>query len=250
MTERPVHDRPAGHETMAAEMPHATNYYGWIASQLRPYLGVRILDIGGGYGAHLESLLAEGYRVLSIDMSEDSVQFMRNRFKYFPDFQADCADFGRVDVQETLTQSGFDTITCLNVLEHIEDDRAALKDMHSILAPQRGTLLLQVPALEWLFGSLDQQAGHFRRYTRRTVSGLLTEAGFKIIQVRYFNLFGVLPWLVNARILKRSVTSGAVDAQIRIFDRYLVPPLRVFEQGINPPLGQSLIAVASAAGGG
>jgi len=248
MTQFAVDDRPAGYETMAAEMPHATNYYRWIASQLRPYLGTRILDIGGGYGAHLEPLLTEGHHILSIDMSEDSVVFMRNRFKHFAGFQADCADFGHDDVRGRLTEDRFDTITCLNVLEHIEDDRAALKDMRDILARQKGMLLLQVPALQWLFGSLDEQAGYFRRYTRSTLSRVLNEAGFKIIHVRYFNLFGVLPWLVNARILRRSVTSGAVDAQIRIFDRYLVPTLRFLEQRVNPPLGQSLIAVASAAG--
>ncbi len=249
MTRTPADQRPAGRETMAAEMPNAKNYYAWIASQLSPYLGSRILDIGGGYGAHLEPILSRDNFVLSIDLSEESVQFMRDRFRDFPGFEAQCADFGGDDVRERLVDSHFDTITCLNVLEHIEDDLAALKNMHDVLAPRHGTLLLQVPALEWLYGSLDRQAGHYRRYSPLTLSRVLAGAGFRIIRIRYFNLFGVIPWLVNARILNRPVTSGAVDTQIKIFDRYLVPALRALEGAISPPLGQSLIAVASASSG-
>jgi 2-polyprenyl-3-methyl-5-hydroxy-6-metoxy-1,4-benzoquinol methylase len=245
MTDIQFGTRPEGSETMAAEMPNAKNYYQWTVSQLTPYLGSHILDIGGGYGAHLEHILRQDNIVLSLDLSIRSVRMMKERFKDYPGFDTMCADFGQEDIQERLSNYHFDTITCLNVLEHIEDDAAALKDMYRILEPQKGTLLLQVPALEWLYGSLDQQAGHFRRYSLRRLRRILVEANFKIIRLHYFNFFGVLPWFINARIFKRSVASGTVDTQIRIFDRYLVPPLRLLETAVSPPLGQSLIAVAT-----
>lgn len=242
-----IEHRPAGRQTMSPSMPNARRYYQWVVSQLAPYLGSHILDIGGGYGAHLEFILRPDNFVLSLDLSEAIVQGLRERFKEYPGFDAMHADFGREDVQAKLTHDHFDTITCLNVLEHIEDDVAALKDMHRILAPQEGTLLLLVPALEWLYGTLDRQAGHFRRYSVSRLSKILTEADFKIARLQYFNFFGVFPWFINARILRWAVDSDAFDMQIRVFDRFLVTPLRWLEATVSPPLGQSLIAVATAA---
>jgi SAM-dependent methyltransferase len=237
-------ERPEGMATMSPDMPKAKNYYNWIISKFLPYLGDNILDVGGGYGAHLEYILPEYGRVTSIDLSETSVQFMRERFRNYPDFQAICIDFGQDEALTHLIESKFDTITCLNVLEHIEDDLTVLKDMYAILQAQTGVLLLQVPAHEWLYGTLDIQAGHYRRYSLAYLSDILTKAGFDIVDICYFNSFGALPWFINARVLKSKLEADGVNLQIRLFDRYLVPLLRNVESRIKLPFGQSLMAVA------
>lgn len=241
--------RPEGDATMAPEMVDAVNYYAWILEQLRPHLGRQILDIGGGFGSHLEPLVKEGQNIFSIDLSEASVQVMQDRFKDYPNFEAHPLDFGSVDGQSQLVVHHFDTIMCLNVLEHIEDDLGALKHMYTILEAQQGTLLLQVPAHPWLYGSLDALAGHYRRYNRTTLRAVLTQAGFDVKRLYYFNSFGVLPWFINARILKpRALATRGVGTQIKIFDRYIVPVIRQVEDLIRLPFGQSLIAVAAATG--
>jgi len=121
--------------------------------------------------------------------------------------------------------------------------------MHGILKDQQGTLLLQVPALGWLYGTLDELAGHYRRYDRKGLQTMLTQAGFEVQQIYYFNSFGVIPWFINARILRpRTLSNRSVGLQIKVFDRFIVPVLRRSEKLVRLPLGQSLIAVAVATG--
>jgi ubiquinone/menaquinone biosynthesis C-methylase UbiE len=241
-------ETPIGLNTMSPGMRGAHNYYEWIASQIRPYLGKNLLDIGGGYGTHLQQFLSwyEG-QATSIDLSDDSVQYMKDRFKDHPNFDALCLDFLNSDAAlNQLIEQGFDTITCLNVLEHIEDHIRALRAMYAILKQQSGIVFLQVPAHQWLYGSLDYQAGHFRRYSAHMLRDALQEAGFEIIRLYHFNSFGVIPWFVNARILNNPIESEGVGLQIRIFNRLIVPVMRVVEAHVAFPFGQSLMAAARA----
>lgn len=242
MTKVQFEERPEGVETMSPEMMNAGRYYEWTVSQFLPYLKDNILDIGGGYGAHLEYILPKFPNVTSIELSSFNVEFMQDRFKQYPNFTAKKVDFGQDDIDQ-LAQVGFTSITCLNVLEHIEDDVKALSDMKSILQKSSGTLLIQVPALMWLYGSLDEQAGHYRRYTVPEMKQKLQAAGFDIVNVYYFNIFGVLPWFISARILKRSLQAGSVNTQIKIFNA-LIPSLKWIEKLFRFPVGQSVIAIA------
>ncbi len=232
---------------MSPEMAHAARYYRWVFERIAPHLGDRILDIGGGYGSHLEPVLDSGRGVVSIDHSPEAARSMNERFASRPAFEALCADFSTREMRRELVARGFDTILCLNVLEHIEDDLAALRHMAEFLAPSEGTLVLQVPAHPWLYGRLDSLAGHHRRYTAPRLERQMRQAGFTDPRVFYFNRFGVLPWFVTGRILKPArLDSHGVGAQVKIFDRYLVPVARLLDTVLPLPLGQSLIAVARA----
>lgn len=239
---RMFEERPEGSETMSPEMMNANRYYQWTASQFLPHLQDNILDIGGGYGAHLPYILEQFPHVKSIELSDYNVEFMRKRFADYPHFVAEQVDFGADDVARLATE-GYTSITCFNVLEHIEDDIKALQDMHTILAEQNGTLCIQVPALRWLYGSMDSQAGHYRRYTLDEVKEKLVKAGFSIVEAYYFNILGVLPWFVSARVLKRPLQADSVNFQIKVFNA-LVPLLKPVEAIVPLPLGQSVIAIA------
>lgn len=236
---------PLGADTMSPAMASATNYYAWIAAQFRPLLGRRVLDIGGGHGAHLDHIVAPERFVLSVDLSPDCVQEMEQRFSGRR-FAAARGDITDPPFLERLIADEFDTIVSVNVLEHIEDDAAAVVAMRRILAPTAGRLFLLVPAHPLLYGTPDELAGHFRRYRRRDLRNLLTAAGFHGVRARYFNGFGAIPYFLNSRILRPKTLSGPVDTQIVLFDRYLVPVLRRVESSIRVPFGQSLIAVAHA----
>jgi len=124
------------------------------------------------------------------------------------------------------------------VLEHIEDDRGTLADMLAILQPG-GRLVLLVPALQWLYGSLDEQLLHFRRYEKTELLEKLGAAGFAIEDCRFVNRVGILGWYINGRVLKRRVLPRA---QLQAF-KLLLPLLRCEEK--NPPsTGMSLLAIA------
>src|SRR4030095_16649601 len=125
---------------------------------------------------------------------------------------------------------------------HIDDDVGALRAMRGIVAARQGCVVLQLPAHPWLYGRLDALAGHRRRYTARSIRERLLEAGLDVSLVKYFNRFGVLPWWVNGR-LKPRLDSALVGAQVRLFDRYLVPVSRALDAVVPLPFGQSLIAV-------
>jgi 2-polyprenyl-3-methyl-5-hydroxy-6-metoxy-1,4-benzoquinol methylase len=237
---------PQGRATMSSEMPNARNYYNWIVSELSPYFGTKILDIGGGLGAHLEWILPDHEHVVSIDLSLDSIQIMNEKFRIYPGFKAMQADFSDPVLQSNLISQHFDTITCLNVLEHFDDDFQALKGMRSILRERRGNILLFVPSHRWLYGSMDFEAGHYRRYDKAYLKNILVKSGFEILNIFYFNCFGVVPWFVNNRILKKKLDAGGVNLQVKLFDRYMVPVLRRLEARNKPPVGQSMIAIARA----
>ena len=135
-----------------------------------------------------------------------------------------------------------DTVVALNVIEHIAGDVEALRCIRDMLQPQ-GRAVILVPALEGLFGSLDSALGHQRRYTRRSITERMRQAGFRVERVFYFNMLGTFGWWLNARI--RRVPRIPL-AQLRSFDR-LVPILRT-EDLIRLPFGQSVIAVGAVDG--
>ncbi len=236
---------PLGAETMSPSLKYARNYYAWIADQFRPWLGQRVLDIGGGHGPHLDHVVAPGRFVTSLDLSPECVAEMKVRFAGCA-FDALVGDVADSALTGQLAAAGFDTVVCVNVLEHVSRDEVALRGMATILRPSRGKLFLLVPAHPMLYGTPDVLAGHHRRYSRRLLVERVRAAGFKLLRAYYFNGFGAVPYFLNARVLRPRTLAGVVDAQIMVFDRYLVPLLRHVERIVPMPFGQSLIVVGEA----
>ena len=131
-----------------------------------------------------------------------------------------------------------DTIVCLNVLEHIEDDAGTLRDFARVL-PSGGHLALLVPALPALYGSLDEALRHYRRYEKDALRRLVAEAGFAVEKVRYLNRPGVFGWWLNSRVFRRRVLPRQ---QLGAF-RWLMPLLRA-EEDAEPSFGMSLLVLA------
>lgn len=247
MLQRPEQSVPLGRETMSPAMRSASNYYGWIAAQFRPVLGCRVLDIGGGLGSHLDHVVDGSRFVMSVDLSQECVADMTRRLGGAR-FEARVGDITDPALARELAALAFDTILCVNVLEHIERDDLALRCMAEVLRPSGGHVFLLVPAHPFLYGSPDALAGHVRRYTRRDLRDAVQAAGFSVRRLYHFNWFGAVPYLVNARVLRPKTLGGAVDAQIALFDRFFVPVLRRLESVVRMPFGQSLIAIAKAGG--
>jgi hypothetical protein len=132
-----------------------------------------------------------------------------------------------------------DSIVLVNVLEHIAEDQAFLDDAHAALTP--GTLLLLVPALPRIYGSLDQAFGHYRRYTKTALASKLHVAGFGIIRLAYVNLLGIAGWFFTGRVLRRMTLQSRY---VRWYDQWVIPWLSRLEERWEAPCGQSLIVIA------
>jgi SAM-dependent methyltransferase len=220
-------------ETMAA----ATNYRNWMYRRLVPHIGQRILEIGAGIG-NFTSLLLDRELVVATDNYPPCIEYLNSRFGNQLRASPMLLDAsGSIGPEWKAFE--FDTVICLNVLEHIKDDLTALSQMYELLVP-RGRLVLLVPAFQFLHGSVDRALGHHRRYTRKDLLPTMNEAGFTIERSFYMNVVGMAGWFWNNRIVKRGQESGK---QIGIFDRYVAPTAEMAERLLPPPLGLSLIAI-------
>jgi SAM-dependent methyltransferase len=227
---------PSGQEQSLDRMADAGNYNDWLLERGEPFIGRRVLDFGAGVGTFTEALASRGANVVAVEPDPEFTPRLLDRF----------AGDGRVTVVADddgwLSGEGarerFETIVCLNVLEHIEDDALVLHGFRDCLV-RGGYLLLLVPAHHLLFGEIDRSVGHERRYSRTPHRALLERTGLQPIEVRYVNPVGAVGWLVSSRLLRRDqVPTGP----LRAYDR-LVPLLRRFDR-LPSPFGLSLWAVA------
>lgn len=134
-----------------------------------------------------------------------------------------------------------DYVYSLNVLEHIEDDRAALAEIHRMLRPG-GRVLLYVPAFQVLYSTMDKRVGHFRRYRRRPLSNLVRETGLHVEYSAYADSLGFLASLIYRYVGDQSGTISG--AQVRTYDRFVFPVSRALDRLFGKAFGKNAYLVA------
>src|SRR5438270_1035786 len=167
-------------------------YNRWMFDRLRPWVGRRVLEIGAGIG-NMSALLVDRERVVLTDTESYYLGRLRQRFADRP--HVSVAELRLPTVSPALAAERLDTVVCLNVLEHIEDDRASLRAMHDLLQPG-GRRVLLVPSLRALYGTLDEALGHFRRYVPAELPDKLRTTVFHVRPLEYVNLAGGPSWRV------------------------------------------------------
>jgi SAM-dependent methyltransferase len=221
-------------ERVLADIANSRNYNEWLFSRARRYLGSRVLDAGAGIGTFTQFALDTGAHVVAIEPDHAFAERLTQRF----------GDDERVKVIEAEAEKlpdelgAFDSVLCMNVLEHVVDDGAALRGFRSVLTPG-GRLLTLVPAHPSLYGGYDRAAGHVRRYGKADFRGALIDAGFDVETLRHVNPVGAPGWLVRVRLRRGE---DWPSTSFRTFDR-LVPALRHLDR-LRLPFGLSLWAVA------
>lgn len=202
-----------------------------------------LIDIGCGWGVNLQALESSGYRVLGLDASREILELIDGPDRHL--------------VQADLTQplpaahGQYAGGLMLDVLEHLDDDRAALRRVAPLIEPG-GTLIVSVPALPELFSEYDEIQGHRRRYTRESFRAAFDGSGFDIKALQWWGA-----WMVPVLKAMRQ-RGGTGSAPAKSYSHYLrLPPwpvpwvmraLYAFE-AMPPvlsrlPIGTSLIAVA------
>jgi SAM-dependent methyltransferase len=218
-------------------MSRARNYFAWQGRLVSRVIGRRVVEVGCGVGNFTGALLDRDV-VIAVDPDAECLDRVRERYPNRPNlhtFQADASDRTFLEVARFLPHS----CICLNVLEHIEDDEQAVRNMAAVIVPG-GAVVLLLPAFPALYGPIDRNLGHHRRYRRDSVARLAGAAGLRVRRARYMNAIGFFGWWINARVLRRDAQSAA---QIDAFDRVLVPLMARLESVAAPPFGQSLFAV-------
>ncbi|OGR90252.1 MAG: hypothetical protein A3J74_10365 [Elusimicrobia bacterium RIFCSPHIGHO2_02_FULL_57_9] len=209
----------------------------WMADVLEKFVGRRVLEIGSGLGHITGHLSPRRELYVASDIDPYFRRRIEERFSASPNVKTAQVDLLRSEDFAPF-ERGLDTIICLNVLEHIDDHESALRNMQRALAPG-GRLLLLLPQGAWLYGTIDELAGHRRRYHQGELRRLLVKAGFSVERMFGFNRAGTPGWYLNGKILKRSYFG---KKQLKTFDS-LVWLFRRIDAFLPWP-AQSIIAVA------
>ncbi len=213
-------------------------YNAWLHARVDGALGKRVLEVGSGVGNQTR-FFADRERVVASDVEVHYVRELKARFEGRSNVRVASYRFplSGADREELLGEK-IDTIVCMNVLEHIEDDASTLRDFASVL-PAGGRLALVVPAMKALYGTLDVHLKHYRRYEKADLERIVKAAGFEVEKIRFLNRPGVLGWWLNSKVLKRKVLP---KGQLRAF-RFILPLLKL-EEKTEPTFGMSLLVVA------
>jgi len=215
-------------------LQRAPRFTRWMADVIRPYVGEAVLEIGAGTG-NLTLQLVPRTLYWASDINPHYIDYLDTLTQSRPYLRVGFTDGERA--QSYPADQKFDTVICLNVVEHLADDLAALQNIRRALVPG-GRAIILVPCGPWLYGTLDQVLGHYRRYTREQLAAVAGRAGFCIEKLFSFNRVGVLAWWLNGRVLRRT-TFGL--SQIKMLN-LLTPIFRIVDSWLPvPPL--SLIAV-------
>ena len=228
-----------GSDTYSSGIADAQNYMNWVVDQFRSYLHGQIVEVGFGHGLY-SRVLGELGDYCGVDHDRDSVE---NAARAMPDRHFAVCDILVRDQLRALFPGGVDAVFTINVLEHIEDDATALANLVDVLKPG-GHLLISVPALMLLYNDLDRLAGHVRRYTTARLRALLVNQPVELVRLSYFNPVGGLGWLANRLKRHSSLNDDAVNGQIALFDKYLVPVSRALDPLSRGFFGQSVTCIA------
>lgn len=216
-------------------MSQAVWYNRWTLEKFAGLIKGDILEIGCGIGNFTKSLTKYG-KVTAIDINNDYIEQAKKKV-------AGKARIGFGDIEKGkyfFKSSDFDTIVCINVLEHIKDDMVALKNMHRLLKPN-GTLILHVPAHPFLYGSIDASIGHFRRYEIKKLINNLQISGFEIDIAKRLNFIGAVGWFIVGKFFKDKEVK---ETKISIFN-FISPIFLSLENFFEPPIGTSILVIAS-----
>ncbi len=219
-------------------MLFAKNYYNWIISKFRNRIGKRILEVGAGCGNFTEYILQESVdRVTCLEPSKNLVTKLESKFA--SNHKVEILNCYLNEYSEE-PKKHFDTIFYINVLEHVQDDLEEL-----IIASNKlendGHMLITVPALPFIYGKLDKEFGHYRRYLKADLAGKVKQANMAILKIGYMDIAGILPWWFMYKVLGTQKLSAR---SVKIYDTIAIPICRFIERIMPIPIGKNLFLIA------
>jgi SAM-dependent methyltransferase len=216
---------PAGFmpEAILTRLVHQVRRHPWWQARARLVLAIlrragilppaHVLDAGCGWGVTLEALEAAGYRTAGLDISRHALERLDG-----PGRQLIEADLTRLDIPRRSVPA-FDAVLALDLIEHLDDDRAAVADLGVLLRPG-GLLVVTVPALPELYSEFDRVQGHRRRYRPEDLRAAFGSSGLDLVQVSWWGQW-LVPFLRVRRGRPRRPAGGLPE---EVYRRYLALP--------------------------
>ncbi len=229
-----------GFETLEA-IASANAFNHWMYQSILPWCKGTVLEIGSGIGNISKFFLDAGYQICLTDIRDNYCERLKEQFEgnnkligvknidiVHPEFDTKYAEFFE----------SFDTVFALNVVEHIEDDAQALKNIYKLLR-KGGKVIILVPAYQALYNRFDEELYHYRRYNATMLKGIIQGGGFKIIKSFYFNFMGIPGWFVSGKLQRnKTIPKG----QMKLYNS-LVPIFKIIDRIFMRKIGLSVVCV-------
>ncbi len=230
-----------GLETLDS-ISNARLFNQWMYETIKPFCKGKILEIGSGIGNISQHFIEDDYDIMLSDIRLTYYQLLKERF--FPGsnqksvIRLDIVD-ERFDEKFADYFNTFDSIFALNVLEHIQDDKQAIRNCRQLLRPN-GHLIILVPSYNILYNEFDKALEHYRRYTAQTLTHLL-KPEFNILHTQYYNAAGILGWIYGGSLLKRRTIPQKL---MKYYDRH-VPIFKIIDKMMLNEIGLSVLAIGT-----
>ncbi len=214
----------------------------WMYEATSPFLKGSILEIGSGIGNISSQFILRGKTITLSDIRSNYIRHLQTNFQK----EATVKDILHLDLVENDFSSthqnllsAFDSLFALNVVEHIKDDELAIQNAASLLKPG-GSMVILVPANQWMYNSLDKDLYHYRRYSSGSLSKLMLQAGLNVQKSFYFNALGTAGWIISGSIFKNRIIK---PGQMNLFNK-MVPLARLIDKITRRFYGLSVVVVA------
>lgn len=215
---------------------HATNWKNYYASIIDPYLKGKVLEVGAGIGMTTK-VLCQGNYDKWICLEPDPLLLATIEELIYNRELPRCCE-AQIGTISDLNENLFNAIIYIDVLEHIKNDQDELKKSFNSLA-SGGDLIILSPAHQWLYSPFDKKIGHYRRYTKKSLSSIIPN-GFKCVKLIYVDSVGMLASIANKMFLKSGNPSLK---QILFWDRFLVPLSIIIDPLLFFSSGKSVIGI-------
>jgi 2-polyprenyl-3-methyl-5-hydroxy-6-metoxy-1,4-benzoquinol methylase len=217
----------------------ADHFNRWMFDQFKDQLKGEILEIGSGIGNISQLVIEKGHLITLSDYNEGYSDDLKRKFSLHKNVREIIRlDLVHWDFENKYFnyKEKFDTIFLLNVIEHIKDDLLAVKNCRYLLK-EKGLLILLAPAYSWLYSSFDQQLGHYRRYSLKSLKESLKKNQFEILSGSHFNFTGIVGWLLFGKLLNKKMLGST---EMSAFNK-IVPFAKIIDKLLLKKAGLSVI---------
>lgn len=202
-----------------------------------PYCRGNLLEIGSGIGNISQFFVEKKCPITLSDTEKLYTDLLKVKFDASPVLSIDLVHPEFSALYQKYFQS-FDTVIFLNVLEHIKEHERAIENSRKFLK-KGSTLIILVPAYSFLFSKIDMGLGHYRRYTKKSLSGLLFQNNIVVRKGFYFNALGLCGWWYGKMAGLKKIPGG----NMKIFNK-LIPIAKIIDKIFFRKFGLSVIVVA------
>lgn len=219
----------------------AVNFNQWMYKTISQFCSGKILEIGSGIGNISQCFIDSDQDITLTDIRDNYIETLKEKFPQKKDM-VHHMDLVNEDF-DTLYESflgQYDSVFALNVVEHIENDTLAIQNASKLLNTN-GKLIILVPAYQALYNTIDEALEHYRRYTKKTLNGVISQTQeIHLEHSQYFNAFGMLGWFVTGSLLKSKTVPVN---KMRLYDKLLFIAKTIDKLTFNK-IGLSVISVA------